>query len=75
MFQFIAPYAIAGGAIIAAIVAAFFKGRKAKATETKLDAAQAELETRARIDAAEIVTDADLARKRLHKRGQSGGNL
>lgn len=75
MFQFIAPYVIAGGAIIAAIVAAFFKGRKAKATETKLDAAQAELETRKRIDEATVAPDAASARDWLHKRGQSNGNL
>lgn len=75
MFEFLAPYAIVGAAMLAAIVAAFFRGRKSKATEAKLEKAEAELETRKRIDEATVAPDAASARDWLRARGKRDGDL
>lgn len=67
----------AAGAILLALLYAFARGRRSARRETALEAAERYAKQRRKMDDAQDVVgdDPDLARRWLHERSQSGGDL
>ena len=67
----------AAGAMLLALLYAFARGRRSARRETALEAAERYAKTRKDMDDAEAVVgdDPNSARRWLHERSQSGGDL